>query len=259
MSETSLIRKLAEVMGEVERVPKRGHNDFHNYDYALEADVLAAVRKGLADRQVMCLPSTSGDPDEREITTSKGNKSTITTQKYRFTFVDGETGEREDREWIGQGDDPADKGAYKAGTGALKYFLLKTFLISTGDDPEGDRSTDERASNRQSSTRKPKPKMTQAEYLHTLVKRNIKDTGQLEALVRDVTNRPVAIEEGWAAKLSTQEVSALIDRLKNGEIPPPPAPVPTPPSDVPSDGEEGFQHAPQPSLEDAILEQERVA
>jgi hypothetical protein len=40
----NLTQKLAEVSEAVSRVPKRGHNDFHNYDYAYESDILEAVR-----------------------------------------------------------------------------------------------------------------------------------------------------------------------------------------------------------------------
>ena len=54
---TSLIVKLAEVMAAVERIPKRGHNDFHHYDYATEADIAATVRAELASRHIMLIPS----------------------------------------------------------------------------------------------------------------------------------------------------------------------------------------------------------
>lgn len=136
MSETKgLFVKLAEVMGAVERVEKRGRNEFHKYDYATEADIVEAVRKALAERHVMLLPSI------REATVN----GTLTTLSLVFTFVDGDTGETHSCDWIGCGDDKGDKGAYKAMTGAVKYFLLKTFLIPTGDDPEGDKGTDERA------------------------------------------------------------------------------------------------------------------
>ena len=52
----SLIRKLTEVMAAVGRVPKRGRNDFHKYDYATEADIVDAIRGELASRGVMLIP-----------------------------------------------------------------------------------------------------------------------------------------------------------------------------------------------------------
>lgn len=128
----SLVTKLAEVMAAVERVPKRGHNDFHGYDYATEADIADEIRKELAARNVMLLPAITGH--ERERVGEKGQ--VLTTLKMEFTFVDGDTGEERTRPWMGAGTDKEDKGLFKAMTGGEKYFLLKSFLIPTGDDPE---------------------------------------------------------------------------------------------------------------------------
>ena len=141
MSESSLIKKLAAVMKAVERIPKHGRNTFHNYDYATEADIVAAVRTELANRNVMCLPAIVNR--EREPVGEKG--SVLTHLDMTFTFVDGDSGEREMCPWLGAGTDKEDKGAYKAMTGGEKYFLLKTFLIPTGDDPDQDAETHELA------------------------------------------------------------------------------------------------------------------
>lgn len=134
MSESSLIKKLAAVMKAVERIPKNGHNSFYNYDYATEADIVAAVRNELASRNVICLPTIGNR--HREPVGEKG--MVLTHLDMTFTFVDGDTGEREVCPWLGAGADKEDKGVYKAMTGGEKYFLLKTFLIPTGDDPEQD-------------------------------------------------------------------------------------------------------------------------
>jgi hypothetical protein len=134
----SLAAKLAEVMDEVESVAKRGHNDHFGYDFATEADVSAAIRGGLAKRKIMLLPSITDIQDQ--VITTKGNQGEktkiITTVRMVFTFIDGESGEREDRPWAGRGEDAADKGLAKAITGGNKYFCLKAFQIPTGDDPE---------------------------------------------------------------------------------------------------------------------------
>jgi hypothetical protein len=128
----SLARKLAEVMAAVERIPKNGHNSFHNYDYATEADIVAAVRQELALRHIILLPSIVGRTRE-----PVGDKGVVLTHlDMEFTFMDGESGEEKTLPWLGAGTDKEDKGAYKAMTGGEKYFLLKTFLIPTGDDPE---------------------------------------------------------------------------------------------------------------------------
>lgn len=130
-----LHRKLAEVMAEVGRVPKRGRNEFHKYDYATEADIVDAVRGALSSRSISIVPSV------RQVL----REGTLTTVLMAFQFTDGETGETSTHDWAGTGDDKGDKGLYKAMTGALKYFLLKTFLLPTGDDPEADTETDKRA------------------------------------------------------------------------------------------------------------------
>ncbi len=62
----------------------------------------------------------------------------ITTLEMAFAIIDAETGTTIERPWIGTGQDKGDKGADKAYTGAVKYFLMKTFMIPTGDDPEND-------------------------------------------------------------------------------------------------------------------------
>jgi ERF superfamily len=131
---STLASKLAAVMAAVDRVPKRGWNAVHGYHYPLEADVLEVIRGLLAERNVVLLPAIVGW--RRDPIGEKGQ--VLTTLEMEFTFLDGDTGERETRAWIGTGTDNQDKGAYKAMTGAEKYFLLKGFLIPTGDDPETD-------------------------------------------------------------------------------------------------------------------------
>lgn len=128
----ALAKKLAEVMGVANRIPKRGRNDFHKYDYATEADIAEAIRAELAQRSVMLFPAIT--KVNREPVGEKG--SVLTTLDMEFMFVDGETGESITRQWAGAGTDKEDKGLYKAMTGGEKYFLLKTFLMPTGDDPE---------------------------------------------------------------------------------------------------------------------------
>lgn len=130
----SLVKKLVEVMACIDRIPKTGHNTFHNYDYTTEADVLEAVRGELAKRCVFIVPSVM---DSKE--TAVGEKGQrVFTLRMRLTAHDGETGEQLSWEMFGQGSDSLDKGAFKAITGAMKYGLLKPFLVPTGDDPERD-------------------------------------------------------------------------------------------------------------------------
>ena len=134
-------------------VKATGWNDFHKYQYLSESDIVEAVRDAMTDKGLLVLPGIESISDE-EVTDRKGNRAAITTVVFAYTILDAESGESIMLKWAGRGDDPADKGLYKAMTGALKYLLRQTFLIADSkSDPEADRSTDERAAER---TSKPK-------------------------------------------------------------------------------------------------------
>lgn len=133
-----LVKKLAEIIHETTRVEKRGHNDFHNYDYATAADVLDAVRKGLASRHIVIVPRITA-VDVKEKAREGKSPQFITTTQQTYAIMDGESGEVLEVPWYGCGEDSGDKGIYKALTGGNKYFLLQLFMIPTGDDPERDR------------------------------------------------------------------------------------------------------------------------
>jgi len=150
----TLVSKLAAVMAAINRIAKRGHNSFHNYDYVTEADIVEAVRRELALRNVMLFPAIYGE--RREAIGEKG--SHLTTIDMVFAFCDGDSGERMSFQWRGAGTDKDDKGLYKAITGGEKYFLMKTFLIPTGDDPERDGKGDDVAGDKTVRVSKPGPK-----------------------------------------------------------------------------------------------------
>ena len=143
--ERKLAAKLAKIMGEVNNVEKNGENKFHGYKYAMEQDMLVAVRKKLSEANIFV--TTSVRSVEIRETPKEGFLTTIITDHL---FTDGETGETLTAASAGQGTDKGDKGVYKAITGATKYFISKNFLIPTGDDPE---SFDEK---RESAGRAPK-------------------------------------------------------------------------------------------------------
>src|SRR5690606_22326240 len=124
----TLVKKLAKIMGEIGSVQKTGRNDFHKYDYVEEHVLVNSVRGKLAEAGIFIFPSV-------EEHTQNGSLATVL---MKFTIVDGETGESFETYIAGQGDDKGDKAYYKAYTGAVKYFIMKTFLIPTGDDPEAD-------------------------------------------------------------------------------------------------------------------------
>lgn len=154
----NLIQKAAIVMAAVQHVPKNGHNSFHNYHYATEADITECVRAEMAAQGLMLIPSVL-KVEWRTVATRSG-VDRLCTLTVEFTLTDG----IQDRKLqvLGEGQDRGDKATYKAMTGALKYALLKLFLIPTGDDPEKDAPEERAPAQKQQSqkTQAPKPNGT---------------------------------------------------------------------------------------------------
>lgn len=134
----SLVLKLTQVMGLVERVAKNGLNTNQNYKYATEADILAEVRAALAQRSVLVVPDVE-TVTWRELDSRSGGKLQLCTARVRFDLMDAESGEVLSVPMVGQGSDSGDKAFYKAMSGATKYLFMKLFLIPTGDDPENEK------------------------------------------------------------------------------------------------------------------------
>jgi len=133
----SLVSKLAEVMAHADRIPKLGKNVAQGYEYARASDVLAEVRKELADRGIFVSHEVTA-LNWRTLETKNG-KVQIATVHMTLTAHDGETGQSlAFAKTVGEGMDYGDKQSGKALTGAMKYGILNGFMIPTGDDPEND-------------------------------------------------------------------------------------------------------------------------
>lgn len=139
-----LLMKMVEVYKQVQYIQKRGHNKFHNYKYATEADVNEKVREELSTRNIIMMPGVV-HKELRNTTTKSGNTEYIYRVDMEFTFMDAETGESLMVPMSGEGQDVGDKAIFKAISGCQKYALMKAFMIPTGDDPEGDEGVDERS------------------------------------------------------------------------------------------------------------------
>lgn len=169
-------------------VQKNGHNKFHGYKYASEADLLDKLRPAMVKHGLLLLPSGQkiSGPDEH------GNVNVEVS--YTLAHKDGEAwpekliafgcGNDKNKNGIG------DKGLYKALTGANKYLLFKLFQIETGDDPEQDIHIEE----------KPEPKPQKSGF---------------EMILKSIAAKKSAIEIGqlW----SNPKVIDIIDTLSVDE------------------------------------------
>lgn len=133
--EMRLASKLSWVMGQVGYIEKRGFNAHFKYNFVREADLKSHIAPLLSKLHIFLLADV--------INHERVGTTTILT--VRWTFIDGETGERLAGTSVGYGDDRGDKGANKAMTAALKFFLIPTFLVVSGDDAEADDRTEQRA------------------------------------------------------------------------------------------------------------------
>lgn len=142
----SVYSKLLEAQKAIKHVPKNGKNTFHKYDYAMEADILDAVKTAANEVGLIIVTSATSEIGTYDII--KGfdqNGSQLPPEVVRwakvtiaYRVIDSETGEAIEGTFDGYAEDKGDKAIYKATTGANKYMLMKLFGVSTGDDPEKD-------------------------------------------------------------------------------------------------------------------------
>ena len=146
-----IIKAIARVRDECGRIEKDGWNDFHKYKFVSESALTRAIQPLLAKHGLVIIPSLAADfkpyIDEKGVThmvcefTLAHISGAVWPEKIRV-FASGD-----DHNKNGHGD----KGAYKANTGAYKYFLSRLFMVDTGDDPERDGSKKKPAARKRES------------------------------------------------------------------------------------------------------------
>jgi hypothetical protein len=106
------------------------------YDYVSGTKILSVI-KPLMKREGLLLKQEVIDIENsrQDYKTKKGDKSEILSKvMMRFTWVDIETGEKDENLFGANGQNGFDKGVGSALTYAERYFLLKYFHIATDED-----------------------------------------------------------------------------------------------------------------------------
>jgi ERF superfamily protein len=130
-----ITKAVASVMKKVGTIPKRGHNKFHNYNYALVDDVLDALTP-LMGEAGLCIWQ-----NQLEIKNIEGNRVvvlyefTVTHESGQVSIPLCQPGSATARDSKGNWDD---KCLAKCHTQARKYFLLSLFQVPAGDFPDSD-------------------------------------------------------------------------------------------------------------------------
>jgi hypothetical protein len=151
----NILRKLHAVMKDCAYIQKDKENSFHKYKYASEAAIKEKLHEALVSHGVLPQFSIIGLTERTGL--GKEGKEALTTAHVHYRFFDVESGESIEGTFYGCGVDQADKGVYKATTGAIKYILTSQFLIATGDDPENEQAAPEPRSRQSRAAAPPKP------------------------------------------------------------------------------------------------------
>lgn len=136
-----IIKAIHEVKNNVQYVQKDGKNTFHNYNYASEGALIAALHPAIQAAGLVIVPSG------QELRPIDEHGNTHIVMSYTLTHISGAVwpdkliaygagGDRSSKGTVG------DKGTYKALTGVNKYFLRQLFQIETGTDPEKEGAKD---------------------------------------------------------------------------------------------------------------------
>lgn len=141
-----VIAKLARIMASLPTIEPEGRNAHFGYGFIKDTQVSGALRPRMAKERLMVIPSVISE-EWIETKTGRGGVSYVTKMRILFTIVDADSGDSISGTGLGYGDDAGDKGANKAFTAAMKYWLMKVFQIG-GEDNESDQRADQRAADR---------------------------------------------------------------------------------------------------------------
>lgn len=204
--------KLARIMAEVgDRAPEGSNNHF-SYKYFTDKQLSGIFQSRLAKYGIIMVPNVLSH-EIIEGKTNKGGTTYLTNLHVEFTFYDGATGEHITGSGFGQGDDPGDKGANKAMTGAVKYFLIKTFQIGGTADAEADDETDARTSTPvRNNVRENRPAEVKATTKGGEVKKGGRQQSATEAQVMKI--RLLAKE----LNMQAAGIGRVVEKVTNSEV-----------------------------------------
>lgn len=132
----TLYQKLANIQASIRGLgqDKRGNN----YQYVSGSKVLNAIKPLMIEQGIILKQEIIDIRNERQDylvgREQKQKSEMLTTVTMRFTWVDTETGERDENLFAANGQNDWDKGVGSALTYGERYFLLKYFHIATDED-----------------------------------------------------------------------------------------------------------------------------
>lgn len=130
----NLFQKLLEIQKTVVGLGKDSKS--FGYQYVSGSKVLEHIKPMMNELSIILKQEVLDIENTRQdYTTKSGSKSEILTKAtMRFTWIDCETGEKDENLFAANGQNDWEKGLGSALTYAERYFLLKYFHISTDED-----------------------------------------------------------------------------------------------------------------------------
>jgi hypothetical protein len=131
----NIFQKLLEIQKQVNGLGK--DKSSFNYKYVTGSKVLEHIKPIMNEYGLILKQEVlSIDNDRIDYLNSKGASKTEVLSKVmmKFTWIDSETGERDENMFGANGFNEFEKGLGSALTYAERYFLLKYFHISTDED-----------------------------------------------------------------------------------------------------------------------------
>ena len=130
----SIYKKLLEVQKKVIGLGKDKKS--FGYDYVTGSKVLEHIKPILNEYGILLKQEVVTVEKERiDYKAKSGEKSEMLYSVYqKFTWIDTETGEKDENEFFSAGQNDWEKGLGSALTFAERYFLLKYFHIATDED-----------------------------------------------------------------------------------------------------------------------------
>lgn len=198
----SLYQKLLVVQKGIAGLSKDGKA--YGYEYVTGGKLLKEIRP-IMDREGLLLKQEvlSVENTRQDYKTKSGDKSEILSLvNMRFTWIDTETGEKDENLFSANGQNDWDKGIGSALTYAERYFLLKFFHIATDEDDIDNPARKERDQQKQ--------EREQEEYI-----RQVNDF--LTSNEKALNFYLARYSKGQLADLTKQEYNDIYKELKKGK------------------------------------------
>lgn len=198
----SLYQKLLAVQNGIAGLSKDGKA--YGYEYVTGGKLLKEIRP-IMDREGLLLKQEvlSVENTRQDYKTKSGDKSEILSLvNMRFTWIDTETGEKDENLFSANGQNDWDKGIGSALTYAERYFLLKFFHIATDEDDIDNPARKERDQQKQ--------EREQEEYI-----RQVNDF--LTSNEKALNFYLARYSKGQLADLTKQEYNDIYKELKKGK------------------------------------------